>query len=164
MKEVRFVNVLYCIFALICILCTLFTGFLIVTGTKAFSVVSDSMVPELVRGDMVFCRETDFETLKSGDIITVKGGTNTCFTHRVFGIDYNKQTVTTKGDANNAVDPIPADRDRIVGKVIFKLPYLGWISILSGGRSYFKIAAVVALAAILLTVISIIIEKKREVT
>lgn len=164
MKKIRLFNVLYNVLAIVCIICVGFTGWLLVTKTRGYCVVSDSMNDTLVRGDMVFCRKVDFSTLKSGDIITVQGSSKSCYTHRVYGIDFMKGTVTTKGDANTAVDPVPAEKDRIVGRMIFKVPYLGWLSIWFGGGSYIKIAIVIALAATAMTVLSIVLEKKREVT
>ncbi len=67
--------------------------------------------------------------LEIGDIIVFQGQAAYPIIHRV--VDINEQTYTTKGDNNKASRPDETNigKERIYGKAIFKLPYLGWFKI-----------------------------------
>ena len=49
-------------------------------------------------------------------------------THRVVDIDGENQRFTTKGDANDAVDGAPVHFKNLIGKPVFCVPYLGYLS------------------------------------
>ena len=49
-------------------------------------------------------------------------------THRVVEIDSETQRFTTKGDANDAVDGSPVHFNNLIGKPVFCIPYLGYVS------------------------------------
>ncbi len=97
-----------------------------------YTIVSRSMVPNINVYDMVINERIDNpKALKEGDIITFK---STCpsslgltVTHRikkVYLIDGRYQYMT-KGDNNFVDDEGPALYENVVGKVVYKLPYLG---------------------------------------
>ncbi len=100
-----------------------------VLGYKSFAVLSGSMTPEISVGSIVFAKETPFEDFKVGDIVTYRLSDEMMVTHRVAEIDTSKQEFVTKGDANNAVDAEPVVFSRVVGRVAFHVPYLGYMSI-----------------------------------
>ena len=65
-----------------------------------------------------------------GDIITFKiPNSDELLTHRVVGVEDTggQQVLKTQGDANSAVDDWELRDDDIVGKIIFHLPYLGYL-------------------------------------
>ncbi len=70
------------------------------------------MEPTISQNDIIIVKKSD--TYKTDDIITFMKG-NEFITHRIVSI--NDETVTTKGDANNAVD-VAVSKDKIIGKVI----------------------------------------------
>lgn len=88
---------------------------------KILSVVSGSMTPELKVGSAIFVQKaSDY----SRDEIITYQFKNNFVTHRVF---YAGEYFLTKGDANKEVDQIQVQKDQIVGKVKFSLPYLGYL-------------------------------------
>ena len=68
---------------------------------------------------------SDYNHLKIGDIIVFKS-TNNLIIHRIYDIKYDEElTITTKGDANDNIDPYLLTKDDIVGIYLFKIKYLG---------------------------------------
>ena len=74
-------------------------------GYKPFIVLSGSMEPSIMTGDMVFVKETDPDSLKVGDVIAYKSG-SAVVTHRTVEVksENGETRYVTQGDANNAAD------------------------------------------------------------
>ena len=104
------------------------------TGLLGFQpsiIASGSMRPTLDVGDIAITVQTRPEKIGVGDIIQYwREGETAPIIHRVIEIYKSGGTtyIVTKGDANNAPDE-PIMATRTVGKVIFIIPKLGWISI-----------------------------------
>lgn len=99
-------------------------------GIRLFSVQSGSMVPAIPLGSLVVVEPAD--TYQKGDVITIKAERDPkeTVTHRIVDIvedeDLERVSYQTKGDANEDPDrELIADR-RVVGKVVFNIPYLGY--------------------------------------
>lgn len=99
-------------------------------GIRAFHVESGSMTPTLPVGSLVVVqKQTKFAV---DDIITfrMENNQNSFITHRIVSIeedtDIGKLRYQTKGDANKTVDPETVDASRVIGKVIWHVPYLGY--------------------------------------
>ena len=92
-------------------------------------VKSGSMEPAIKTGGLVFIREAS--SYKMGDVITFGQDTKTQIptTHRIIeeSGEGASKTFTTMGDANDAPDPKEVGVGEIRGKVIFSLPYAGYI-------------------------------------
>lgn len=87
-------------------------NYFLINGYSIFCVATGSMEPTISQNDIIIVKQSD--TYKVDDIITfIKG--EEFITHRIVSI--NDETVTTKGDANNAVD-VAISRDKIIGKVV----------------------------------------------
>lgn len=98
-------------------------------GVSPYLVSGPSMRPGLAPGDLVVSRHVDAESIQIGDIIRFRAPRGDII-HRVMRIEHTQQGLvfTTKGDNNNTEDPsIPATQ--VEGKVIFDVPYVGWIPI-----------------------------------
>ncbi|MBU4353537.1 signal peptidase I [Candidatus Parcubacteria bacterium] len=100
-----------------------------ITGNYKFLVVqSGSMQPEIKMGSVVAVKPSD--NYKIGDIITFgeMSKTKTPTTHRIveMRVVEGKYLYTTKGDANNAPDQNEVSQDKIIGKVLFNIPYVGY--------------------------------------
>ncbi|HOL16523.1 MAG TPA: signal peptidase I [Bacillota bacterium] len=67
--------------------------------------------------------------VQPGDIITYRSETGRNFiTHRVARINSEGALLFyTMGDANEALDPLPAQARQLVGKVALSVPYLGYL-------------------------------------
>ena len=93
------------------------------------SVLSNSMKPELRVGDLVVDKKIDVKELKVGDVITFRWNTSLS-THRIAEIitdDKNNISFKTKGDNNNAVDQEVVKSNNVIGKYMFRIPFIGFI-------------------------------------
>jgi hypothetical protein len=79
------------------------------------------------KGDIIFAVSP--KDLKIGDVIIFNAGATNPIIHRVI---QNSQTVTTKGDHNSGLLEIEknVNKNQIVGKAVFRVPYLGWIKLI----------------------------------
>ncbi|HHE64731.1 MAG TPA: signal peptidase I, partial [Bacteroidetes bacterium] len=100
-------------------------GYQVYLGELQFkTVLSGSMSPAMNAGDIVLISKINPEEIKNGDIITFREG-KTFTTHRVVEIVNN--SFRTKGDANEDPDMKVIKTEQVVGKVIFVIPFLGYL-------------------------------------
>lgn len=157
-------NILFNILVIVTVLAVGFVGFNLISGAKGYAVTSPSMKDTLNVGDVVFVKDVGFEELAIGDIITVASSDGKrFFTHRIVEINTEDKTVNTRGDANGADDPMPTETERIVGRVWYSVPLLGFITI---GFSYVSQSAglliLAAVAVVLVVLNSILIKSKKR--
>ncbi|MHA1146813.1 MAG: signal peptidase I [Promethearchaeota archaeon] len=153
------------------------------TSTPMVVVVSGSMVPTMYKGDLLFLQGVDPSDLKEGTIEDKKGdiivydasdlwdgAPDDPIVHRIVDKWHNESGwwFITKGDANDNVDGydvddnpegVPIPGDRIIGKVVGKIPYIGWVKIVLT-ESGLLIPLIIILAVPL--VISIIMDVFKE--
>lgn len=120
-------------------------------GYRLCIVRSGSMEPALKVGSVIALQPPAAERVQPGDVITYcteSGGS--LITHRVNRLETanNRLLFHTKGDANSIPDPHPVPAERLVGKVIFTLPYLGYL--LAYSRTWGRLAILFALAAVII--------------
>lgn len=106
---------------------------------KPIAVASGSMEKELYVGDVVIVKKCNANDIVNGDIIQyqMKGYT---VIHRV--IEKKQKNgeyyFTTKGDNNPSEDKESVKEDQVLGKVIFKVKYLGypaiWLNIIQSNE------------------------------
>lgn len=127
-------------------------------GIRAYVIISGSMKPNLNIGDIVISKKE--EKLNEGDIISFWQG-QSVVTHRISKItqENGKNVYQTKGDNNNVEDSGTITDENIIGKVIFKIPKLGKLSLILQGR--FEITVIVIIFLIYV-VISRSRDKKKE--
>ena len=102
---------------------------------NAYVVLTGSMLPDIQVYDVVVTKKVDAKDLKEGDIITFASSDtrflNTIITHRIIKKYYDSETKTytfqTKGDNNNVADSALVQSNNIYGKVILKIPKLGYL-------------------------------------
>lgn len=162
MAKVKVRNVLFNILAIITVIAVLFVGLNLVCGSKGYAVTSNSMADTLNRGDIVFSKKVSFDELKAGDVITVKVGDSGYFTHRIVDINSDKKTVTTKGDANNADDPMPTEAKNIAGKMWYSVPLLGYFSIIFAGASSTTVLIILVLVAAVFVAVNTVVTKIKK--
>lgn len=87
------------------------------------------------KGDIMVLIRPKPMNIKKGDVIVFKGSLKDPIIHRVVRIfiEDDKYYIQTKGDNNNASrsDELKTPVDSILGKTVFKIPWLGWIKILA---------------------------------
>jgi signal peptidase len=92
-------------------------------------VASGSMTPALYTGDIAIVAKSDAKIFQVGDIIEFRRTEQMNVIHRVIDIDDsggNKMYIT-KGDANTDIDD-PVLAANVVGKVVFRIPKIGWVA------------------------------------
>lgn len=99
-------------------------------GFQIYTVLSGSMEPNYHVGSLVYIKEAKQEELKKGDTITFYLSENTIATHRIKEVveEDGKVLYRTKGDANEIDDAKLTSYDNVIGKVIFSIPLLGYLS------------------------------------
>ena len=90
-------------------------------GFRLYRIATGSMVPYLNINDYILVKSTN--DYKEGDVITYLKD-ETYVTHRIVSI--TEENIVTKGDANNTMDE-PITKDNIIGKVVLKFGFLGFI-------------------------------------
>lgn len=130
-----------------------------IMGKKCFAVTSGSMSPAINVGDMVITEDIAFEDIFRNDILTFTDKQrSSAFSHRVIDIDDANKWLYTKGDNNTEKDPVPASYDYVVGKVVYIVPFIGYISIFLTSR-YGVIT--IALLVLLWLAFEIVIKRKK---
>lgn len=130
-------------------------GLQLVFGTQnPFYVVSSgSMIPVLEVYDVLVVQgHVPFTDIQVGDIIVFNrpNGHDRVIVHRVAEIlDDNPKTIRTKGDANPSSIPgtdYPLTKEEYIGKVVYIVPQLGYITrVLTPPMNYIIIAVIIGI-------------------
>ncbi len=121
------------------------------TQNPFYVVASGSMIPELEVYDVLIVQGHEpFEDIETGDVIVFNRPSdhNRVIVHRVVSIiDDEPKTVRTKGDANPASIPgtdFPITAEEYIGKVVYTLPQVGYVTqLLKPPINYIIIAVVI---------------------
>ena len=100
----------------------------------AIAIASGSMEPKISKGDVVIV-DKNIKTIQEGDILAHKHD-GKVIVHRVYRIvkDGDEYFVYTKGDANEDYDKYKITTDMFVGIVKFKIPLIGYPTVLVNER------------------------------
>lgn len=98
-------------------------------GWRFDAILSGSMEPALSVGGVVFIKPVEAAAIEVGDIIAY-GSQEEIITHRVVDVlnESGELSFVTKGDANQTPDLWPVLATSVVGKVVFDVPYLGYLA------------------------------------
>jgi len=135
------------------------------TQNPFYVVASGSMIPALEVYDVLIVQGHEpFEDIEKGDIIVFNRPSdhNRVIVHRVVSvIDDDPKTLRTKGDANPASIPgtdFPITEEEYIGKVVYTLPQVGYVTqLLKPPINYVIIAIVIGVM-----VVKQITKKKKE--
>ncbi len=135
------------------------------TQNPFYVVASGSMIPELQVYDVLIVQgHESFDDIEIGDIIVFNRPSdhNRVIVHRVVSIiNDDPKTIRTQGDANGASIPgtdFPITEEEYIGKVVYKLPQVGYVTqLLKPPVNYVIIAIVIGIM-----VIKQITKKKKE--
>ena len=103
------------------------------TGSHTYAVLTNSMAPKYAPGTYLVVKPTTFSDLKAGDVITfqLESGKPAVETHRVVGFgttQSGEKTLITKGDNNDITDPNPVREPQVKGKLLYAVPYVGYVA------------------------------------
>lgn len=95
-------------------------------GYKPFIVLSGSMEPEILPGDLIITKNVAPEDIKVGDIITFRMDKSAAVSHRVTEVNTEEGlTFHTKGDANIGSDKGAVLPEHVEGKYVLRIAKLG---------------------------------------
>lgn len=123
---------------------------------SAYVIVSGSMEPIIKVRDAVLVRRVDPNDIKVGDVVTYRATDEAYYgiliTHRVVNIEEKngKKLYVTKGDHNVTIDRSPIEGNQITGKVVMRIPKIGYIK-------YFLVSSYGWIIAIVIPSLGIII-------
>jgi signal peptidase len=125
---------------ILCALAVLVAGVPAVVHGQSLAVLTGSMEPTIMPGDLIVVEgvqsDSAKENLKIGNIISYepKADDPTLITHRIVakGSGVSGNYFITQGDNNNAKDA-PVYMKQVVGKYLYKLPKLGYLTQWLGG-------------------------------
>ena len=99
----------------------------------AYVIVSGSMEPLIKVRDAVIIKRTTEDNIKKGDVVTYRSLDPAYYgiliTHRVVSIEEKdgKKVFITKGDHNETIDRTPVEFGQIQGKVVMRVPKIGYL-------------------------------------
>jgi len=99
-------------------------------GYDSYVIYSGSMGPTVKVGSLLLTRPVDVDALRVGDVITYRSpGNHTTLTHRIVSMRQEKGdwVFKTKGDASLKPDPQEVVLRGQVSKMVFDIPYLGYV-------------------------------------
>ena len=126
-----------------------------ISGNFQIRVVqSGSMEPAIKTGSVVLIKP--LSDYKIGDIITFEGnfkdakGRKIPTTHRITDakVDVGAVSYQTKGDANDSVDQSLISKNKVVGRVLVSVPYVGYL--VAGVQTGYGLLAIVVIPAIMI--------------
>jgi signal peptidase len=101
-------------------------------GMNFFTIYGGSMMPTIPIGSVVAVKSVEASTIKVGDIITFRTGTEAdkVATHRVVELSKGSGALSfrTAGDSNAKPDGNAVLAENVVGKVWFHVPFIGYLS------------------------------------
>ncbi|SDL51208.1 signal peptidase I [Tessaracoccus oleiagri] len=123
-----------------------------VTGSTTYSVLTNSMAPAYPPGTFLVVRPQPFDELAIGDVVTyqIESGKPDVITHRVTGFAAGQdgsRLLVLKGDNNDVADP-PVREVQVRGKLLYAVPYAGFVANALGRQDRGLILKLVAVGLI----------------
>jgi len=80
------------------------------------------------KGDVIILMSAEEKSV--GDVLVYNSGQHAYpIIHRVTYINENENTYQIKGDNNDIADPWDVTESQVIGKALFRIPYIGWLKI-----------------------------------
>lgn len=103
----------------------------VVGADHSYVVLTGSMRPAIDPGDVVIVQSVPAGAVAIGDVITFRtSGSDVPVTHRVVDVTEDANggpAFATKGDANEDPDARVVPAGQVVGRVVFTIPYIGYV-------------------------------------
>lgn len=132
-------------------------------GYSLYYVLTESMEPEIMAGEIILGKTTDPEDLQVGDIITYTGETgdlkDKIITHKIVQIDDG--SFTTQGVANDTPDP-PISSSQILSRYVTTIPFAGKLFSIINSKCGFIFLIVIPLGLLIVNEITIIVKAFKE--
>lgn len=125
---------------------------------SAYVIVSPSMVPTIRVNDAIVIKRVDKNSLEVGDIITFYSNdpnyTGLTVTHRIVGKQLSQSgeyVYRTKGDNNNTEDSSLVREKDVYGKVLLKIPKIGYVQRFVSSPFGFLLSIVVPIVLVIIS-------------
>ena len=132
-------------------------------GYSFYYVLTQSMEPEIMAGEMILGKATDPEDLEVGDVITYIGQSGSLkdkmITHKI--VEINGDEITTQGVANDVAAP-PISPDQVLSRYVTKIPYAGMLFSVINSKFGFIFLIVTPLCFLIVNEVSIIVKAFKE--
>ena len=159
----------YCLFGLIiCVSAFVLTMRFLgespsIFGYSFYYVLTESMEPEIMSGEIILGKVTTPEELQVGDVITYVGEADSfagkIITHKI--VEINGDTFTTQGVANNIPDP-PIHSSQILSRYVATVPLAGKLFSIINSKLGFVFLIATPLGLLIINEISIIVKAFKE--
>ncbi len=127
-----------------------------IAGYSIMNVLTGSMEPTYHVGDVIVIKKANADELKVKDVITFISTdeklNGQAVTHRIINIteENGQKKFETKGDNNKVKDETLVSEDKILGKVQFKIPFVGKaVNFMQTNRAAFFLIIILPMLAIM---------------
>lgn len=156
-------NIISTALVVLMVLCAVFLMGSRLMGYECYTVISGSMEPKYMVGDLIYVKEVDVNSIKTGDDITfILNEDLVVATHQVVRVDAENQRFYTKGLANEIEDQDPVHFNNVIGVPQFLIPKLGYVSDFVQNPPGMYITIGVGIVLILLVFLPNMLGKKKE--
>ena len=156
-------NIVSTTLVVLIVLCAVFLMGSRILGFECYTVISGSMQPKYMVGDLLYVKEVDPYSIKKGDDITfILNEDLVVATHRVIRVDTANQRFYTKGIANEIEDSEPVHFNNVIGVPQFAIPKLGYVSDFVQNPPGMYITIGVGIILILIVFLPDILGKKKK--
>ena len=139
---------------------------------NAYIIISPSVEPTIKVEDAIIIMRKDPKELEKGDIITFLSNdprySGLTITHKIVGIEKSESGdifFRTKGDNNNTEDATLVPSDNVYGKVILKIPKIGYIQyFLTQSYGWIILVVIPCLGIVIFDIIKLVRSIKGTVT
>jgi len=147
---VKITQWLFSVLLVIVVVCAVFTFLAPHFGWRVDAVLSGSMEPALKVGSIEVTKPVSTNDIQAGNIITFRspGNPQLIVSHRVVAI--TSEGFVTKGDANRDNDEPVVPPQNVLGKVVFHIPYVGYVIWVVRKPIGFMLALVVPAAVLII--------------
>ena len=132
-------------------------------GYSFYYVLTESMEPEIMAGELILCESVEPEELQVGDIITYSGESGSLqgkiITHKI--VDIKDGVFTTQGVANDIPDP-PVSASQILSKYVVTIPFAGILFSLINSKFGFIFIVVIPLIILIVNELTVIVKAFKE--
>ena len=130
-------------------------------GIEPYVVETGSMEPAIQRGSLSFInKHEDYNKIKENDVIAFSLPTGQKATHRV--VKKTERGFETKGDSNDAPDGVITNQANYIGKNVFSIPKLGYVSDFVQNPPGTIITVGVCAALIVIVFVPDLVDKKKK--
>lgn len=132
-------------------------------GFQCYTVISGSMQPKYMVGDLLYVKDVDVNSIQVGDDITfILNEDLVVATHQVIRVDAENKHFYTKGIANEIEDQNPVHFNNVIGVPKFHIPKLGYVANFIQNPPGMYVVIGIGVALILIVFLPDMLRKKKK--